>query len=69
MLYSVGANEKDDGGERVSKFEAIYDWKGDLFLDAPEQPPLAPGESAILGEFEEPAANDSASPADVENKE
>ncbi len=34
VLYSVAANHRDDGGERVTVYQAVYERKGDLFLDA-----------------------------------
>ncbi len=43
LLYSVGANGIDDGGQRVSRYEATNLKKGDLFFDAS---PDMPGEEA-----------------------
>ena len=34
LLYSLGGNRKDDGGQRVTQHEAIYGYVGDLFFDA-----------------------------------
>lgn len=39
LLYSVGGNGTDDGGQRVSFLEATSERKGDLFFDASEEVP------------------------------
>ncbi len=39
LLYSVGANGVDDGGERVSMHDTLIAKKGDFFFDAREEFP------------------------------
>jgi hypothetical protein len=39
LLYSVGANGTDDGGERVTFWEATQEGKGDLFFNASQETP------------------------------
>jgi hypothetical protein len=39
LLYSVGGNRRDDGGERVSLIEATTEKKGDLFFDSSTELP------------------------------
>ncbi len=46
LLYSVGSNRVDDGGQRVSFLEATTENKGDLFFDAPYDNPEAQNSNA-----------------------
>jgi hypothetical protein len=45
LLYSVGGNGTDDGGQRVSAHEATFERKGDLFFDASPFPPEEPADT------------------------
>jgi len=39
LLYSVGSNGTDDGGQRVSFVDAIFTGNGDLFFGVPQETP------------------------------
>ena len=55
LLYSVGSNRVDDGGQRVLLLEATRENKGDLFFDAPYDAPEAQNPNAAATS-EEPAS-------------
>ncbi len=55
LLYSVGSNRVDDGGQRVSFTEATMENKGDLFFDASDDDSEAQLPNAAMT-LEEPAS-------------
>jgi hypothetical protein len=63
LLYSVGNNGVNDGGQRASFLEATIEGKGDLFFDAPfEMPGDAPDKMPGATEEAPADAGDTATP-------